>query len=121
MNRVQLSQNGIESTQLQIGFVGEQNHTRVIIYCSTMFAAYPNAIATMIIQPPTGEAYPKALTRDGVKLIWDVSAADCAYNGTGQYQLTFTDGEEVIKSYIGSFNVRQSISGNGEAPTPIEE
>lgn len=121
MDRVQLSQNGIQTTQLQIGFEGEQNHTRVIIYCSTLFNAYPNAIATMIIQPPTGDAYPKTLTRDGVRLIWDVSAGDCANDGTGQYQLTFTDGEEVIKSYIGSFSVRPSLRGNGEAPTPIDE
>ena len=121
MERMQISLNGIESTMLQLGFEGEQNHTRVIIYCTTMFGEYPNAVASMVIKPPTGNIYPKALVRDGVKLIWDASSADCAIAGTGQYQLTFVDGEEIIKTYIGSYIVNPSIVANGEAPDPIED
>lgn len=121
MEKIQTSLTGIESARLQLGFEGEQNHTRVVIYCTQLFGEYPDAVATMVIKPPVGDIYPKALVRDGMKVIWDASAADCATPGNGQYQLTFTVGDEIIKTYIGEYTVLPSLIGNGEAPTPVEE
>ena len=73
MERIQTSLTGINSTRLQLGFEGEQNHTRVVIYCTQIFSEYPDAVASMVIKPPTGDIYPKVLTRDGMKVIWDAS------------------------------------------------
>jgi hypothetical protein len=121
VERIQISLTGIESERLQLGFEGEQNHTRVVIYCSLIFGKYPDAVATMAIKPPTGEIYPKTLIRDGMKVIWDASASDCAIPGNGQYQLTFTDGDEIIKTYIGEYTVLPSLIGSGDPPDPVED
>lgn len=121
MNKIQLSVDGISTTPLSIGFEGEQNHTQVTFYWTSLFNRYPDAVATMVIKPPTGDPYPKTVTQDDNRVIWDVAASDTTIPGNGSYQLTFTDGEEIIKTYIGAYNVMESITGNGEAPTPVED
>lgn len=117
--------NEISKTTFDIGYVGEKNHTRVDISCASMFQNYPNAVATMVAKSPVGELYPVSLTRDGNHIIWDVTESDIAHPGSGQYQLTFTDGDgdnaEVIKTAYGAYSVKQSLVGNGEPPTPIED
>lgn len=121
MNKIQLSVDGITSTPLSIGFEGENDHTQVTFYWTSLFNKYPDAVATMVIKPPTGNTYPKTVTQEDNKVVWDVTASDTTIPGNGSYQLTFTDGEEIIKTYIGAYNVMESITGNGEAPTPVED
>ena len=121
MDKIQISAEEISSDVLQIGFEGENDHTQVIIYCSTIINNYPNAVASMVIQPPVGDMYPKDITQDGNKIVWVVTASDCAYPGAGRYQLTFTDDNEVIKTYIGNYNIKDSLIANGEPPTPLED
>ena len=121
MNRIQLSINEITTTPLAIGFEGENEYTEVTFYWTTLFSQYPDAVATMVIRPSGGDAYPKAITQDDNRVVWEVSASDTAKPGKGEYQLTFTNGTEVIKSYIGTFNVMESITGSGEAPDPIQD
>lgn len=120
----QVSLQELSEKKLEIGYVGEKNHTRVIINCPFMFYHYPDAVGTMIAMPPVGDLYPVILERDGTDLIWDVSESDLAYAGSGQFQLTFTDGSgddaEVIKTVYGSYSVNQSLEATGEAPDPIE-
>lgn len=121
MNVIQIGINSISSTILQIGFEGENEHTSVVFYWTPIYLNYPDAVATMKIKSPAGVIYPKTVTQSGNKITWDVTASDCAAFGNGQYQLTFTDGEEVIKTYIGNFNVMASIVGEGTPPDPIED
>lgn len=121
MNKIQIGTDGIATTTLQIGFEGENVHTQVVIYWTTLYSKYPDAVASMVIRPASGNPYPKAITQEDNKVIWDVSASDTVYPGNGEYQLTFTNGEEIIKTYIGRFSIQSSIIGNGEAPTPIED
>lgn len=121
MNKIQIGIDSISTTTLGIGFVGENEHTQVIIYWTTICNKYPNAVATMTIKSPSGQMYPKSITKDGNRIIWDVTAADCASNGKGQYQLTFTNGDEVIKTYIGTFTVLDSLVGEGAPPDPVED
>ena len=115
----------IESKTFDFGFVGEKNHTCVMINCVSMFKQYPDAVATLVAKPPVGDIYPVVLHRDGVFVVWNVSESDIANDGSGQYQLTFTDGEgdnaEIIKTVYGSFSVKPSMVSNGEPPEPIED
>lgn len=121
MNKIQLSVDGISTTPLAIGFEGENEHTEITFYWTSLFNKYPDAVATMIIRPPTGNPYPKTVTQEDNKVVWDVTASDTYIPGTGAYQLTFTNGTEIIKTYIGSFLVLESITGNGEAPDPVQD
>ena len=121
MNKIQLGIDGISSTPLALGFEGENNHTQVIIYWTTLHEQYPSASVSLAIKPPSGDAYPKVVTVSGNKITWDVSAADTANPGRGEYQLTFTDDGEVIKTYIGTYSVMQSITGSGDPPDPVED
>ena len=111
----------ISTQRLCIGYEGEQNHIQVVFDCSVVFGEYPEAYAQMAIRPPQGDIYPKVLTRDGNTAIWNIGAADCAVPGNGEYQITFVNGETIVKSYIGFFSVRESLVANGEAPEPVED
>lgn len=111
----------ITTTVLHIGFVGEQNHRRFEIDASEVFADMPDAVPTMTIKPPVGDVYPKNVQKSGNIVVWDVSASDVTSKGAGEYQLTFTNGNEIGKVFNGNFFVYDSIVGNGNAPTPVED
>ena len=111
----------ISATRLYIGFTGENNHMHIAFDCGAVFAEYPDAYAQMAVKPPVGEIYPKALTREGNNLVWDVTASDCANVGDGAYQITFTSGTTVVKSFIGFYTVRESLVAEGEPPEPVED
>ncbi len=106
-------------------YVGEKNHTQVIINCVSIFSNYPNAVATMVVKPPVGDLYPVILTRNGMVVVWDVTESDIAYSGSGQFQLTFTDGSgdsaEIIKTVYGQYSIKPSLASTGEPPEPIED
>ena len=106
---------------IHIGKVAENEHTRVQIDAGEIFAEYPNAAASLAVQPPEGQAYPVNVTRDGDLVLWDVKDSDLAAEGHGEIQLTFTEGSVVVKSTICRISVCRSIVGDGEAPTPIED
>lgn len=121
MNKIQLGIDAISTAPIRIGFEGENVHTQVTFFWTVLRSKYPDAVASLSIKPPVGDIYPKSVTQDGNKVVWDVTASDTANPGSGEYQLTFTDGEEIIKTYIGNFTVNDSIIGDGEAPDPIQD
>lgn len=121
MNRIYISLRDIPTTRLQLGFEGENDHTQVIFDGTLLYARYPSAVASMTVKSPSGGLYPKTLVQSGNKLAWNITASDCAKAGSGQYQLTFTSGTEVIKTYIGSFSVDSSLLGSGDPPDPVED
>lgn len=121
MNRIYISLRDIPTTRLQLGFEGENDHTQVIFDGTLLYARYPSAVASMTVKSPSGGLYPKTLVQSGNKLAWTITASDCAKFGSGQYQLTFTSGTEVIKTYIGSFSVNASLLGSGDPPDPVED
>ena len=121
MNKIQLGVDGISSTPLILGFEGENVHTQIVIYWTSLYADYPTAAATMVVKPPVGDAYPKAITQDGNKITWNITDTDTANAGNGQYQLTFTSGSEIIKTYIGNFAILPSLTGSGSEPTPVAD
>ena len=111
----------LEKRTIKIGYVGENDHMHVLIDCKEAFDEYPNAVATMAIVPPEGEDYPKAVTRNGNIVEWLVKNSDVAAEGDGEFQLTFTEDNVVKKSVTGRFSVERSISGNGTAPSGIDD
>lgn len=121
MNKIQLGVDAIQTTPIILGFEGEQNHTEITFYWTVLFAQYPDAVATMVIKPPVGDPYPKTVTQDDNKVVWTVTGSDMAHPGSGEYQLTFTDGDEIIKTYVGAFSVMNSLTGSGEAPDPVSD
>ena len=111
----------LEKRTIKIGYVGENDHMHVLIDCKEAFDEYPNAVVTMAIVPPEGEDYPKAVTRTGNIVEWLVKNSDVAAEGDGEFQLTFTEDNVVKKSVTGRFSVERSISGNGTAPSGIDD
>lgn len=120
MRTVVVNLDDLSSIKIYLGYEGEKNHTQVIINCNAFFSRYPNATATMVAQPPKGDIYPVTLTKSGKTLTWDVSEGDLAYAGSGRFQITFTQNNEVIKTAIGSYSINQSMNATGDPPEPIE-
>lgn len=106
---------------IPIGFVGENDFTRVIFDAEEIYKKFPNASVNMKVQPPKGGIYPATVARDGNTVIWQVKEADVANRGGGELQLTFTDGETKIKTYIARTDVKRSLEGNGPAPDPVQD
>ena len=121
MNVVNIKLCEITSRVVPIGFEGENNRTQVAFDCSAIFEEYPDAVAAMTVKPPVGDIYPVAVRRDGDSVIWDITASDCANDGTGEYQITFTDGDTIIKTWTGGLRVYASLLAGGNPPAPVEE
>lgn len=111
----------LERCTIPIGFVDENLHTRVRFDCKKMFDEYPTALPSMAVSPPEGSTYPAIVTKDGDYVVWDVTASDCASDGTGEIQLTFVVGEIVAKSYVGRIRVTRSLNPSGEIPDPVQD
>lgn len=105
---------------IPIGFVGENDFTKVFFDAEEIYKKYPSASVSMKVQPPKGVIYPAAVTRDGNTVIWQVKEADVANRGGGELQLTFIDGDTKIKTYIAKTDVKRSLAGNGTAPDPVQ-
>jgi len=105
---------------LNLGYVGENLHTRIIIDCTEELCDYPNATINMAIRSPHGDIYPVQPEKDGWRAIWDVTGSDLVYAGSGQIQVTLMDGEEIIKSAIGNFTTSASLETTGPAPEPLQ-
>lgn len=111
----------LERCVIPIGFVDENLHTRVRFDCKKMFDEYPNALPSLAVSPPEGSTYPAIVTKDGDFVVWDVTASDCASNGSGEIQLTFVSGEIVAKSPVGRIRVTRSMNPSGEIPDPVQD
>ena len=106
---------------LNLGRSDENAAVRVEIDLSAILTQEPSASAHLTVESPVGAKYPASTVMDGGKLIWDVSDADTAAEGTGRAQLTVTGpGGEVLKSAVAVTRVGHSIRGEGEAPEPLK-
>ena len=121
MRSVSLRLVDLQRCLIPIGYVGENEHTRVQIDALKMFEEYPNATVSMTVQPPEGESYPAVVTRDGNIIIWDVTDSDLIAEGQGEIQVSFSVGDVVAKSFIGRIRIDRSIIPTGEIPEPIDD
>lgn len=121
MRTVNVSLREITTQIILIGLEGEQNSSQIIFDCSELLSDYPDATVSMAIKPPQGNIYPKAVEKVGNTVVWTISSSDCAIPGDGEYQLSFTDGTAIVKTFRGLFTVYDSLIGNGTAPDPVTD
>ena len=119
MRTISYKLDDLKKVVIPIGYEGENNHTRVIIDAGEVFKQYPEAAVALTVQPPKGTMYPAIVTRDGDTVTWDVKDSDCASNGNGEAQFTFTNGTVVVKSVVTKIKVQRSLHTEGPAPDPI--
>lgn len=110
----------LETKVINLGYVGENVHTQIVIECSEVLWDYPNAVASMVVQPPRGDLYQVEVTREENNIIWEITASDVVYAGSGRVQLTFTNDGEIVKSAVGTTRISGSIEATGEAPEPLQ-
>ena len=120
MKQIPVSLSELYNRRLPLGRVGENQHVQIVFLCNSIFADYPNATTLLIVTAPGGESYTPEIEKDGTNILWTVTDSDLAKEGGGELQLTFTNGQEVIKSYIGKTQIFRSIAENGEIPTPVD-
>ena len=121
MRSVTVRLDDLRTTILCLGYVGENEHTRINIDAKKMYDQYPSASASLTVCPPSGASYPAVIERDGDMVIWDITDSDLTAEGSGEIQLSFTAGEVVAKTYIGRFRVSRSIIPTGEIPEPLDD
>lgn len=98
-----------------LGWQNENKVKEVYFDASKWVAEYGAGILTLAIQR-NGDAqpYPKALTDD----TWTIEAVDVEKKGIGEFQVTFTVGEQVKESAVYKFFVERSLDSTGEMPDP---
>ena len=121
MRSVTVRLDDLRTTVLNLGYVGENEHTQIRIDSKKMFEQYPTASPSLTVSPPEGESYPEVIERDGDLVIWTITDSDLIHEGSGEIQLSFTVSEVVAKSYIGRFRVSRSIVPTGEIPEGIDD
>ena len=121
MRTISYKLDDLKKVVIPIGYEGENNHTRVIIDAGEVFKQYPAAVATLKVKPPHGTIYPVVVRREGDTVIWDVKETDCASNGTGEAQFTFTENSVIVKNDVTKININRSLVATGPAPDPIED
>ena len=121
MRSVTVRLDDLRTTVLNLGFVGENEHTQIRIDSKKMFDQYPTASPSLTVCPPDGESYPAVIERDGDFVLWTITDSDLTHEGSGEIQLSFTVSETVAKSYPGRFKVSRSIVPTGEIPEGIDD
>ena len=111
----------LKNVIIGIGFVGENEHTRIQFDAGCIFEQYPDAVAAVIVRPPVGQPYPVVVGRDGNFVTWDIQDTDLATPGFGRIQLSFTDGETVARTYTARTNVMESVVPTNTIPDPVDD
>lgn len=111
----------LRNVTLNIGFVGENLHTRQIFDCKKMFDQYPQASVSMTVTPPHGEPYPGSIERDGDLVIWDVKDSDLVSEGDGEIQIVFTQTPHIARSYNARTHVCRSQMPTGDVPSGLDD
>ena len=121
MRTVTLRLEDLKTTILNLGFVGENEHRQFRIDCKKFYDEYPNAAASLTVQPPCGEAYPAVIERDGDYVIWTITDSDVIHDGDGEIQLAFSQEPHVGKTYVGRTRTARSLVPSGDIPEGIDD
>lgn len=111
-NTERVSLRNMANKTLNLGYVGENLHTRVYINCTEILRENPDAEVTLkAILPDSPEILEQDVTVDGDIVKWVLTQEQLAAHGSGQMQLTFAMGDMVIRSPIGRFTINASLQG----------
>lgn len=106
--------------RINLGRVGEDSAVRIVIDLSRILAKDPKAIGAIAVEGPKGNSYAAVTNMDGTCLVWDVSEADVAEEGTGKIQLTVFGSEgEKLKSAVAPTRIGVSLT-SGVALDPVQ-
>lgn len=109
---------------LPIGRLGENIATTVVFDVSKWIEEFGSGNFTVLNRRPTEPAshtYPCQCTLEDGKLHWIVHQADLFYEGKGQCEVIFTQGERVAKSVVFTTVVGHALDGAGDPPEPYED
>ena len=120
MRTVNVGINELHGKVLWLGYVGENEHTQIVLDCTPVFSEYPAAVPAVTVQPPYAQPYPAIVSRDGNNVVWFITDSDLIHCGKGEMQVTFTENGVVVKSRIVNVSIGRSIEPTGVVPEPIE-
>lgn len=99
---------------------GENDAMRVAFPLSAFEADWPGGTPLLLVQRPRSsmdaEAYPVALSVDGLTAYWTVSASDVEYSGYGKAQLQWRVEDILVKSCIYDTVCVPSLHAGAEPP-----
>ena len=110
----------LKNLTINLGFVGENEHTVFRFDCMKAFEEYPDAIPSLAVAPPKGEPYPGVVVRNGDYVEWTITDSDVANSGNGEAQLSFVQDNVVMKEYKFRTKTESSVMPTGEAPEPVQ-
>lgn len=105
---IKIGMEEIGSRPIHIGYMGENDHTEVVIDCAAAVYDRPDAEIALKARPAGGEIYAPAAEQDGGRITWTLTREELT-GRSGAYQVTITDGEEIIKSAVGHYSVNESL------------
>mgnify|MGYP002770813426 FL=1 len=108
---------------LLLGRVGENRATRVLIDLKSILSQYPDAIASITVDPPGRAEYPATVKQEGGILTWEITRADlCGKAGNGRAQITIRGADgAVIKTAIACTRIGESlVNATDPVPDPVE-
>lgn len=108
---------------LLLGRVGENRATRVLINLKSILSQYPDAIASITVEPPGRAEYPATVKQEGGILTWEITRADlCGKAGNGRAQITIRSADgTIIKTAIACTRIGESLVDETDpAPDPVE-
>lgn len=121
MRILEVNVQDLKSMQLVVGFVGENEHTRILFGAGMIYGEYPHAAASLTVSAPGAAPYPAVVSRDGDYVVWNVVDSNLVHEGDGEIQLAFTENGVVVKTYIGRIRILRSIVPTGEIPEALED
>ena len=106
---------------IALGKEGEGNHLALRFDTAVWREAYPEAEILLWVTPPVGDGYFAALDEQSGDVIWTVTQADTAHEGSGEIELILRDAQTgtTIKSATARTLVKKSPS-HAEGGDPPE-
>ena len=108
---------------LLLGRVGEHRATRVLIDLKSILSQYPDAIASITVEPPGRAEYPAPVKQESGILTWEITRADlCGKAGNGRAQITIRGADgTIIKTAIACTRIGESLVNETDpVPDPVE-
>ncbi len=106
---------------LSLGRAGENYVTQILFEKSAWVMEYGAGSFQLIHRRPgDGEALPVAVTAEGGTVTWTVTAADTAYEGSGEAQLLYLVNGKIKKSEVWQTRILRSLSSGETPPEPYE-
>lgn len=114
-------QNLEQPKRLKIGYLGENDATKIVFDLSKWASEYGEGYLTVLLER-YGEdyAYPVSIEQTGHEATWLVSNIDVAIVGMARAQVEYRVDNVLAKTMIFRVDVENSLDNSGEVPEPYE-